>query len=147
MAQAFTDEAAIDGADVVICLQLTPELAERLAVVDLVVFIDAAAGIQPGSIAVTQLQRRAGTLDGPCSPLESRGIALLIQQPLRPIAGRFPRRGGRRLPGTRRRAVGAGRSSRARCHRGGSATGAESTGARRFSCALNPARIHPHRST
>ena len=36
VAQAFTNEAAIDGADVVICLQLTPEFAERLAVVDLV---------------------------------------------------------------------------------------------------------------
>jgi hydrogenase maturation protease len=57
VAQAFKGEAAIDGADVVICLQLTPELAERLAVVDLVIFIDAAAGTQPGCITITQVQR------------------------------------------------------------------------------------------
>jgi hydrogenase maturation protease len=56
VAQAFSGEAAIDGANVVICLQLTPELAEHLAVVDLVVFIDAAAGIQPGRIVVTPLR-------------------------------------------------------------------------------------------
>jgi hydrogenase maturation protease len=51
------NEAAIDGADVAICLQLTPEFAERLATVDLVIFIDAAVGAQPGSITITQVQR------------------------------------------------------------------------------------------
>jgi hydrogenase maturation protease len=57
VAKAFTNEAAIDGADVAICLQLTPEFAERLAVVDMVIFIDAAVGTQPGSIAITHVQR------------------------------------------------------------------------------------------
>jgi hydrogenase maturation protease len=35
--------------------QLTPELAEKLAAVDVVVFIDAVAGAAPGSVAVSQV--------------------------------------------------------------------------------------------
>ena len=99
VAQAFSGEAAIDGANVVICLQLTPELAEHLAVVDLVVFIDAAAGISARSYRRHPSCGGAPALSmGLVHHLNPRGIALLIQQPLRPIAGRFSRRGGRRLP-------------------------------------------------
>ena len=38
------------------CHQLTPELAERIAGIDAVVFVDAAAGQTPGSVAVTELR-------------------------------------------------------------------------------------------
>jgi hydrogenase maturation protease len=55
-AQALATEAAVKGADVVICHQLVPELAERLAAADLAVFIDAVAGLQPGRIVITRLQ-------------------------------------------------------------------------------------------
>ncbi len=43
------------------CHQLTPELAERLACVDLVVFIDAAAGAEPGSVTTSELAAAATT--------------------------------------------------------------------------------------
>lgn len=41
-----------EGADVLACHQLTPELAEQLAAAALAVFVDAAAGAPAGSIAV-----------------------------------------------------------------------------------------------
>ncbi|MGD0639952.1 MAG: hydrogenase maturation protease [Roseiarcus sp.] len=56
VARAFAAEAAIDGVDVVSCRQLTPELAERFAAADLVVLIDAEAGLEPGGIRITRLQ-------------------------------------------------------------------------------------------
>lgn len=54
--QALAEAAVIDQFEVVGCHQLTPELAERLAAVDLVVFIDAGAGVEPGSVVVTPVQ-------------------------------------------------------------------------------------------
>ena len=51
-AQALAGEAAIAGAETIACHQLTPELAERIALADLVVFIDAAVDLQPGAIVV-----------------------------------------------------------------------------------------------
>jgi hydrogenase maturation protease len=85
-AQAFRGEAAIDGADVVICLQLTPELAEHLAAVDLVVFIDAAAGIQPGSIAITPLRGAPALSTGLGHHLNPEGLLFLSSS----LYGRSP---------------------------------------------------------
>jgi hydrogenase maturation protease len=61
-AQAFAGEAAINGADTVACHQLAPELAQRLAAVDLVVFVDASAAGRPGSVTVTALDSARGPL-------------------------------------------------------------------------------------
>jgi hydrogenase maturation protease len=55
-AQALANDAAIECADVIGCHQLTPELAECIAAVDLVVFVDAAADIQPGVVVVREIQ-------------------------------------------------------------------------------------------
>ena len=63
-ARALAHEAAIDGAEVVSCHQLMPELAESLATVDLVVFVDAAAGIEPGRVVVRPVQSVAGPSAG-----------------------------------------------------------------------------------
>jgi hydrogenase maturation protease len=56
VSQALAGDAAIEGAEVIACHQLTPELAERLATADLVVFIDAATDLQPGAIVVAPVQ-------------------------------------------------------------------------------------------
>src|SRR5947199_6179560 len=63
-ADALAAEAAIDGADAFHCHQLTPELAERIATVDLVVFVDAAAGRQPGSVIVTPVRGSLEAMTG-----------------------------------------------------------------------------------
>lgn len=55
VAQAIADDTAPIGR-VIVCHQLTPELAESIAAADLVVFADAIAGVQPGSVAVRKLQ-------------------------------------------------------------------------------------------
>jgi hydrogenase maturation protease len=56
VARALAGEAAIEGAEVIACHQLMPELAECIGVADLVVFIDAAGDLQPGTILVTTVQ-------------------------------------------------------------------------------------------
>ena len=48
-------EAASRSVDVLECHQLAPELVERLAEVDLVVFVDAEIGPPPGSVRVTRV--------------------------------------------------------------------------------------------
>jgi hydrogenase maturation protease len=63
-ARALANEAAVDSADVVACHQLTPELAERVAAVDLVVFVDAGAGLRPGSVVVTPVQSASALSPG-----------------------------------------------------------------------------------
>jgi hydrogenase maturation protease len=55
VARAFLDDAAIDRTRAIVCHQLTPELAECIAGVDLVVFIDATVNIDPGTVAVRQV--------------------------------------------------------------------------------------------
>lgn len=55
VAQAFADEDATECADVIVCHQLTPELAESIAAVDLAVFVDAAVNIQPGLVVVREI--------------------------------------------------------------------------------------------
>jgi hydrogenase maturation protease len=54
-ARALAGHATLKNCEVVACHQLMPELAERLAAVDLVVFIDARAGAAPGSVAIARL--------------------------------------------------------------------------------------------
>ncbi len=56
VARALAGEAAIEGAEVIACHQLTPELAERISIADLIVFIDAAADLQPGAVTVAMVQ-------------------------------------------------------------------------------------------
>ena len=59
MAQALAHDAD-GGAHGIACHQLTPELTEHVAAVDLVIFVDAAVGIRPGGIpggiVVTELE-------------------------------------------------------------------------------------------
>jgi hydrogenase maturation protease len=45
----------VPGIDAVCCHQLTPELAERLAAVDLAVFVDATVGVPRGSVVVARV--------------------------------------------------------------------------------------------
>jgi hydrogenase maturation protease len=54
MAAALGERIA--GAEVIRCTQLTPELAEPISRADAVVFIDASAEGEPGSIRLTALQ-------------------------------------------------------------------------------------------
>ncbi len=63
-ARALAHEAAVDGAEVIGCHQLMPELAEGLAAVDLAVFVDAAAGLEPGDVVVKPVQSAAGPSAG-----------------------------------------------------------------------------------
>jgi hydrogenase maturation protease len=53
VARAF---AGAPGIDAVCCHQLTPELAEHLAAMDLAVFVDATLGVPPGKVAVVRLE-------------------------------------------------------------------------------------------
>lgn len=55
IARAFAKDA-VPGVEVLVCHQLTPELAERLATVHLVVFIDAQIGSAPGGIRISRAQ-------------------------------------------------------------------------------------------
>ncbi len=55
VAEALVNEAGIDRADVIACHQLTPDLAECIAAVDLVVFVDAAVNVPPGIVAVREV--------------------------------------------------------------------------------------------
>jgi hydrogenase maturation protease len=55
---------AIPGAEVIDCHQLTPELAICLAAVDLVVFVDAAAGVHSGRVVVASVQCAAARSAG-----------------------------------------------------------------------------------
>lgn len=54
--RALAGEAAIEGVEVIACHQLMPELAECIDAADLVVFIDAAADLQPGAIVAEVVQ-------------------------------------------------------------------------------------------
>jgi hydrogenase maturation protease len=64
VAQALANEAALDCAHIVVCHQLTPELAECIAAADLVVFIDAAVDTQPGSFVVSKVQGASALSSG-----------------------------------------------------------------------------------
>ena len=55
VAGALAKGDPIDRAQVIVCHQLTPELAECIAAADLVVFIDAAVNIDPGTVAVREV--------------------------------------------------------------------------------------------
>jgi hydrogenase maturation protease len=50
VARAFAEQDAGDGARAIACHQLTPELAECIAAVDLVVFVDAAVDLDAGTV-------------------------------------------------------------------------------------------------
>ena len=85
MAQALRDEPG-GGVELLACHQLTPELAERLAGVDVVVFADAATAQEPGSVVVTELQPGAEptALAHSADPQALLGLA-------RALYGRAPR--------------------------------------------------------
>jgi hydrogenase maturation protease len=85
-AQAFLREAAIEGATAVACHQLAPELAKRIATVDLVVFIDASAGGQPGSVTVTRLHSGAGSLTAFSHHVDPSGLLVMADH----LFGRSP---------------------------------------------------------
>jgi len=59
VAELLAGTAAIDGAEVIACHQLLPELAERIAGVTLAVFVDAEAGREPGRVVVARVQAAA----------------------------------------------------------------------------------------
>ncbi len=58
-AELLAGTAVLDGAEVIACHQLLPELAERIAGVTLAVFVDAEAGREPGRIVVARVQAAA----------------------------------------------------------------------------------------
>jgi hydrogenase maturation protease len=68
------------------CHQLTPELAERLAGVDLVVFIDAAAGVEPGSVMTSELTA-AATVSPLAHSVDPRALLAMAGD----LFGRSPR--------------------------------------------------------
>ena len=73
--------------DVIGCHQLTPELAERLATVDLVIFVDADTEGQPGSFRVTSIPQST-TQHGSSLVHHVNPAALLLLS--RQIYGRSP---------------------------------------------------------
>ena len=64
VARALASESAIDGAEIIACHQLMPELSESLAAVGLAVFVDAAAGLRPGSVVVNKTQGSSALTSG-----------------------------------------------------------------------------------
>jgi hydrogenase maturation protease len=57
-------------------LQLTPELAERIAQADTLIFLDAEATVAPGEISVKAVEPTDGTLDHQATP---GGLLLLAR--------------------------------------------------------------------
>jgi hydrogenase maturation protease len=55
LAAQLLADTECEHAQIIACHQLVPELAELLAAVDLVVFVDAAVGASPGEIRVSKL--------------------------------------------------------------------------------------------
>ncbi len=74
------------GIDAVCCHQLTPELAERLAAVDLAVFIDASVGVPPGDVAVVRLGAGAAGQGGLVHHVDPAQLLVLARQ----LYGRAP---------------------------------------------------------
>ena len=72
--------------DAVCCHQLTPELAERLAVVDLAVFVDASVGVPPGNVAVVRLAAGAAERGTLVHHVDPAGLLALSGQ----LYGRAP---------------------------------------------------------
>jgi hydrogenase maturation protease len=85
-ARALAHDAAIDGAEVVSCHQLMPELAESLAAVDLAVFIDAADGREPGSVVVNPVQSKTERSAGLVHHVEPGALLALSEK----LYGRSP---------------------------------------------------------
>ena len=55
VARAF-ENAGGERTRAIVCHQLTPELAECIAAVDLAVFVDAAVNVEPGTVAMREIQ-------------------------------------------------------------------------------------------
>jgi hydrogenase maturation protease len=82
VAQHLT-KPAIDDAEVVVCHQLTPELAGRLATVDMVVFIDAEAGATPpGSVTVSEVPHGGSALPSALAHRVDPAALLFMSQKL-----------------------------------------------------------------
>lgn len=85
-AQALANDAAVKSADVIGCHQLTPELAEYIAAVELVVFVDAAVDIPPGIVVVREIN---GTSAIPSGLVHTADPAALLDL-ARKLYGRSP---------------------------------------------------------
>jgi hydrogenase maturation protease len=78
--------AGVPRCDAVCCHQLTPELAERLASVDLAVFVDATVGVSPGHVAITRLGAGTATPRGLVHHVDPVQLLALADQ----LYGRAP---------------------------------------------------------
>jgi hydrogenase maturation protease len=85
-ARALASDAAIDGADVIGCHQLTPELAECIAAVGLVVFVDAAVDTQPGAVVIREIQGASAQPSGLVHAANPAGLLDLARK----LYGRTP---------------------------------------------------------
>jgi hydrogenase maturation protease len=77
-AEALTRSLSLPEVEVVICQQLTPELADNLTRADVVFFIDAARGGQPGDLGCEPVTPRPGMIDTHHS--SPAGLLALAQQ-------------------------------------------------------------------
>lgn len=119
VARALAGEAAIEGVEVIACHQLMPELAECIDAADLVVFIDAAADLQPGAI-VAEVVQAASLSSGLVHHVDPRMLLFMTAKLYGLYSGRIRCQSWRRLVragrGTvrrrRRRAAGCGRDVR-----------------------------------
>lgn len=84
--QALASEPPLD-CRIVVCHQLTPELAESIAGVNLVVFVDAAADIQPGAVIAHQIRE---TSKRPSGLMHTADPAALLSL-ARKLYGRSPK--------------------------------------------------------
>jgi hydrogenase maturation protease len=64
VAEALANETATDRCQIIVCHQLTPDLAEPIAAAALVIFIDAAVDVSPGKIAIREVQGMAPRSSG-----------------------------------------------------------------------------------
>lgn len=85
VAQALT-EAGLDRLEVIVCHQLTPELAETLGHSRLAIFVDASVGSPPGALALRVLEplTRSESFTHHLEPAQLLGLA-------RELYGRAPR--------------------------------------------------------
>ena len=114
-AQALAQDATFDCTHVIGCHQLTPELAECIAAVDLVVFVDAAADIQPGVVVVREIQGTSTQSSGLVHTADPAALLDLTRKLYRRTPEAFLVTVGVQHVGAERRAV--GEPLRRRCPR------------------------------
>jgi hydrogenase maturation protease len=86
-ARAFECQGAAGGAEVIACHQLTPELAERLAAVDVAVFVDASADVPAGRVVTSDVEEGQPSWSAMAHHLDPATLLLMSRR----LYGRSPK--------------------------------------------------------